>query len=107
MACTAGEQNGEGQCDIPQLSEGETYSQVSAGLNHAVLLWSDDKPCNIYIRVACLNSFRKDHRYRGGIVFNEGGLQDAFLAAQSPLAISTGHQRVQEGLGSHGQPKSP
>ena len=69
--------------------------------------WSDDKPCNIYVRVACLNSFRKDHRYRGGIVFNEGGLQDAFLAAQSPLAISAGHQRVQEGLGSHGRPKSP
>ena len=34
-------QNGEGQCEIPQLSEGETYSQVSAGLNHAVLPRSD------------------------------------------------------------------
>ena len=55
--------------------------------------WSDDNPCNIYVRVACLNSFRKDHRYRGGIVFNEGGLQDAGLRIEAPCGSKCWTQR--------------
>ena len=34
-------QNVQGQCDIPPLDEGVTYTQVSAGGCHTVLLRSD------------------------------------------------------------------
>merc|ERR1712232_1441652 len=34
-------QNGDGQCDLPSLEEGQTYAQVSAGKYHTVLLRSD------------------------------------------------------------------
>ena len=33
--------NGDGQCNIPALEEGMTYTQISAGVHHTVLLRSD------------------------------------------------------------------
>merc|ERR1712137_166139 len=35
--------NGFGQCNIPDLPDGVTYSQVSAGYEHTVLLRSDGR----------------------------------------------------------------
>jgi len=46
--------NGYGQCDLPPLEEGMSYTQVSAGESHSVLLRSDGSV------VACgCNDFRK------------------------------------------------
>merc|ERR1711988_1554048 len=33
--------NGQGQCDIPELEAGLTYTQVAAGVSHSLLLKSD------------------------------------------------------------------
>ena len=38
VACGA---NGNGQCNIPRLDEGVSYTQISAGGGHTVLLRSD------------------------------------------------------------------
>ena len=38
MACG---RNGVGQCDIPALAEGVTYTQISSGSDHTLLLLSD------------------------------------------------------------------
>ena len=42
-AVACGLNNGHGECDIPPLDEGVTYTQVSAGDSHTVLLRSDGR----------------------------------------------------------------